>query len=162
AGARQGGGFHRPRRVPARECLRPSRQEGDEGGPSRRRADQGGTAPLQLAPHQRRDVGELDRALHTRSCRRDHRWRPDASVEMRITALREKTVSIGAPVRNASIAFDAMTASALVVETDAMRNGKKVCGVAFDSVGRYGHGGLLRERFFPRLLSADPQDYLDG
>ncbi len=30
-----------------------------------------------------------------------------------------------------------------------MRDGKPLVGLAFDSIGRYGHGGLLRERFIP-------------
>ncbi|MGN6463070.1 MAG: enolase C-terminal domain-like protein [Pseudolabrys sp.] len=43
-----------------------------------------------------------------------------------------------------------------------MRNGRPLTGLAFDSIGRYGHGGLLRERFIPRLLAADPKLYDDG
>jgi len=79
---------------------------------------------------------------------------------MRIVAIREKTVALSSTVRNASIGFDGMTASAVAMVTDVMRNGKPVVGFAFDSVGRYGHGGLLRERFIPRVLAADPEDYL--
>jgi L-alanine-DL-glutamate epimerase-like enolase superfamily enzyme len=78
---------------------------------------------------------------------------------MRIVAAREKTVALGSSMRNADISFDTMTASALVLESDVMRGGKPVCGLAFDSIGRYGHGGLLRERFLPRLLTASPDDY---
>ena len=55
-----------------------------------------------------------------------------------------------------------MTASVIAVHTDASKNGKPLVGLAFDSIGRYGHGGLLRERFIPRLLAADPDDYADG
>src|SRR5579862_2596917 len=80
---------------------------------------------------------------------------------MRITGIREKTVQLASPMRNASIGFAGMTASAVVISTDTTRNGKPLVGVAFDSVGRYGHGGLLRERFIPRLLNADPREYLD-
>ena len=79
---------------------------------------------------------------------------------MRIVAIREKTVALSSTVRNASIGFDGMTASAVAIVTDVMRDGKPVVGFAFDSVGRYGHGGLLRERFIPRVLAADPEDYL--
>ena len=81
---------------------------------------------------------------------------------MRIVAVHERTVPLSAASRNASISFDAMTASALVIVTDATSGGRPLTGVAFDSVGRYGHGGLLRERFIPRLLAADPDDYSDG
>lgn len=81
---------------------------------------------------------------------------------MRITAVRECTVQLAANTRNASIGFGAMTASALCIETDGVRNGRPLTGLAFDSIGRYGHGGLLRERFIPRLLAADPARYDDG
>jgi D(-)-tartrate dehydratase len=80
---------------------------------------------------------------------------------MRVVAIREQTFQIPTTSRNASIGFDSMTASAIVVETDVLRNGKPLVGLAFDSIGRYGHGGLLRERFIPRLLSAQPRRYLD-
>jgi L-alanine-DL-glutamate epimerase-like enolase superfamily enzyme len=80
---------------------------------------------------------------------------------MRIVAIHEKTVSLASSARNASTSFRAMTASAVVVVTDVIRRGKPVCGLAFDSAGRYAHGGLLRERFIPRLLAADPDDYAD-
>lgn len=65
---------------------------------------------------------------------------------MKIVELRERTVPIGAPMRNAAIAFDAMTASAVAIVSD-----RGIIGYAFDSIGRYGKGALLRERFFPRL-----------
>ena len=55
-----------------------------------------------------------------------------------------------------------MTASVIAVHTDASKDGRPLVGLAFDSIGRYGHGGLLRERFIPRLLAADPDDYADG
>jgi L-alanine-DL-glutamate epimerase-like enolase superfamily enzyme len=75
---------------------------------------------------------------------------------MRIVELRERTVPIGSAMRNAAIAFDAMTASALAMKTETHT------GYAFDSIGRYGKGALLRERFIPRLLQADPDSLLDG
>ena len=78
---------------------------------------------------------------------------------MRIVAINEQTIRLTAASRNSSISFDGMTASALAVHTDAYRDGKPLVGYAFDSIGRYAHGGLLRERFIPRLLDADPTDY---
>jgi D(-)-tartrate dehydratase len=81
---------------------------------------------------------------------------------MRIVAVKEQTIRLGAATRNASISFDAMTASAVALHTDVTKNGKPLVGLAFDSIGRYGHGALLRERFIPRLLAADPDDYSDG
>ena len=81
---------------------------------------------------------------------------------MRIVAVRERTVTLSSPSRNSSISFDAMTASVIAMHTDAQKDGRPLIGLAFDSVGRYGHGGLLRERFIPRLLAADPDAYADG
>ena len=40
---------------------------------------------------------------------------------MRIRAIREASVPIGSAMRNAAIAFDTMTASALAIATDAGR-----------------------------------------
>ena len=76
---------------------------------------------------------------------------------MRIVDIRERTVPVGSAMRNASIAFDSMTASALSMKAEG-----KLTGYAFDSIGRYGKGALLRERFIPRLLQADPQSLLDA
>jgi L-alanine-DL-glutamate epimerase-like enolase superfamily enzyme len=81
---------------------------------------------------------------------------------MRITAVRERTIALSSATRNSSISFDAMTASVVAVHTDVRKNGKPLVGLAFDSIGRYGHGGLLRERFIPRLTAADPDAYADG
>jgi L-alanine-DL-glutamate epimerase-like enolase superfamily enzyme len=69
---------------------------------------------------------------------------------LKIVELRERTVSIAAPMRNAAIAFDTMTASAVAMVSD-----RGITGYAFDSIGRYGKGALLRERFFPRLAGRD-------
>ena len=81
---------------------------------------------------------------------------------MKIVAIREAMIPLSAPIRNADINFDTMTASAVVVVTDKMAGGKPLMGLGFDSIGRYGHGGLLRERFMPRLLAAKPDEYSDG
>jgi D(-)-tartrate dehydratase len=78
---------------------------------------------------------------------------------LRIVAAHEKTVRLASGMRNADIDFSEMTASAVVLESDVVHHGRPVVGLAFDSIGRYGHGGLLRERFFPRLLAADPDSY---
>jgi L-alanine-DL-glutamate epimerase-like enolase superfamily enzyme len=80
---------------------------------------------------------------------------------MRIVGITEQTIGLRSATRNASISLEDMTASALVVHTDAHKNGKPLVGLAFDSIGRYGHGGLLRERFIPRLVAADPAHYAD-
>lgn len=79
---------------------------------------------------------------------------------MKILAIRETTVPIGAAMRNASISFHGMSASALAIVTDRSAGGQPLIGYAFDSIGRYGKGGLLRERFMPRLLAAPPESLL--
>jgi len=48
-----------------------------------------------------------------------------------------------------------MTCSLVAVVTDVVRDGRTVVGYGFNSNGRYGQGGLIRERFAPRLREAD-------
>lgn len=80
---------------------------------------------------------------------------------MKILDIREKTVALASPMRSAAIGFGGMTASAVAVITDAVADGKPVIGYGFGSIGRYAQGGLLRERFIPRLLAADPDTLTD-
>jgi len=80
---------------------------------------------------------------------------------MKIVAIREKTFPIASPIRNAVIDFSKMTLSAVAVVTDAVRDGRPVVGYGFNSNGRYGQGALLRERFIPRVLEADPRTLVD-
>src|SRR6202795_3157783 len=75
---------------------------------------------------------------------------------MKITAICEAAAPISLDIRNAYIDFSKMTASVVAVVTDVKRNGKRVVGYGFNSNGRYAQRGLLRERFIPRLMSADP------
>jgi D(-)-tartrate dehydratase len=80
---------------------------------------------------------------------------------MRIVEVREKTVSIASSIANAYIDFSKMTCSVVALITDVMRDGKRVVGYGFNSNGRYGQGSLMRERFFPRLMAADPKMLMD-
>jgi L-alanine-DL-glutamate epimerase-like enolase superfamily enzyme len=80
---------------------------------------------------------------------------------MRITAIRDSTVSIRSELRNAFISFSEMTVSAVAILTDVVRNGKPVAGFGFHSNGRYAQSGMLRERLIPRLLAAPPEALLD-
>ena len=80
---------------------------------------------------------------------------------MRIVDVREITQPISSPIRNAYIDFTKMTTSLVAVVTDEVRDGRRVVGYGFNSNGRYGQGGLIRERFAPRLLEADPKSLLD-
>ena len=54
-----------------------------------------------------------------------------------------------------------MTLSLVAVVTDVIVEGRPVIGYGFNSNGRYGQGGLIRERFAPRLLEADPKSLLN-
>jgi hypothetical protein len=80
---------------------------------------------------------------------------------MRITQIRERTVPIAAPISNAYIDFSKMTCSVEAVITDVVRNGRPVVGYGFNSNGRHGQGCLIRERFRPRILEADPNTLID-
>ena len=80
---------------------------------------------------------------------------------MRITDVREITRAISSPIRNAYIDFSKMTTSLVAVVTDQVRDGRPVVGYGFNSNGRYGQGGLIRERFAPRLMEAAPASLLD-
>lgn len=80
---------------------------------------------------------------------------------MRIVEIRESTRPIRSDIRNAYIDFSKMTLSLVAVVTDVVRDGRPVVGYGFNSNGRYGQGGLIRERFAPRLLEADPASLLD-
>ncbi|MGA7338982.1 MAG: mandelate racemase/muconate lactonizing enzyme family protein [Terracidiphilus sp.] len=81
---------------------------------------------------------------------------------MRIVDVREITAPISSPIANAYIDFSGMTCSLVAVVTDVMRDGSTVVGYGFNSNGRYGQGGLIRERFAPRLLKADSNSLLNG
>ena len=72
-------------------------------------------------------------------------------MSVRIVDVREVTKPIASPIRNAYIDFSKMTTSLVAVVTDVVRDGKRVVGYGFNSNGRYGQGGLIRERFAPRI-----------
>lgn len=80
---------------------------------------------------------------------------------MRITHAFERTFPVPAPFRNATVDLSGMTTSVVAVVSDVVRQGRPLIGYAFSSFGRYSCGGPLRDRFFGRLLGADPADYQD-
>lgn len=80
---------------------------------------------------------------------------------MRILDIREITKPIASPIRNAYIDFSKMTTSLVAVVTDVIRDGRRVVGYGFNSNGRYGQGGLIRERFRDRILQAEPAALLN-
>jgi L-alanine-DL-glutamate epimerase-like enolase superfamily enzyme len=75
---------------------------------------------------------------------------------MRIVEIRERSASISSSIRNAYIDFSRMTVSVVALITDVVRDGSPVIGYGFCSNGRYAQGGILRERFIPRIIEADP------
>ena len=80
---------------------------------------------------------------------------------MRIVSIRETTASMRSDIRNAVIDFSQMTASVVAVVTNVVRGGRPVVGYGFSSNGRYAAGGILRERFIPRILDTDPASLVD-
>src|SRR5882757_2117677 len=82
-------------------------------------------------------------------------------MSVRIVDVREITKPIASSIRNAYIDFSKMTTSLVAVVTDAVRDGRRIVGYGFNSNGRYGQGGLIRERFAPRILEADPATLVD-
>ena len=82
-------------------------------------------------------------------------------MPIRILEVREKTMSIASAIRNAYVDFSKMTTSLVAVVTDVVRDGQRVIGYGFNSNGRYGQGGLIRERFMPRIMEAEPKSLLN-
>lgn len=80
---------------------------------------------------------------------------------MRILDVVEITKPIASPIRNAYIDFSKMTTSLVAVVTDVEIEGRRVVGYGFNSNGRYGQGGLIRERFRNRILEAAPESLLN-
>jgi L-alanine-DL-glutamate epimerase-like enolase superfamily enzyme len=81
---------------------------------------------------------------------------------MRIVDIRETAIPLKSTLANSSFDFTEMTTSVVAVITDVVRNGKPICGFAFNSTGRYACGAQMRARFIPRVLSADPASLLDA
>src|SRR5688500_11527409 len=81
---------------------------------------------------------------------------------MRIIAIRETAVPLKSTLANSGFDFSEMTTSVVAVITDVVREGSPVVGFAFNSTGRYACGAQMRDRFIPRILSAEPQALLDA
>lgn len=72
---------------------------------------------------------------------------------MRIVDVRERTAPISRyAIRD--VGGGDLNTTAVAVVTDARRDGEPVVGFGFSSIGRFGQGGLIRERFAPRLVAA--------
>jgi len=79
---------------------------------------------------------------------------------MRIVEVRERTIPISR-YADPAVPSDSLTTSAVAVITDVIRGGHPVIGYGFASIGRFAQGGLIRERFAPRLLAAREADLVD-
>ena len=80
---------------------------------------------------------------------------------MRIVDIRETAIPLNSSLANSSTDFSEMTTSVVAVITDVVRDGRPVCGFAFNSTGRYACGAQMRARFIPRILKAQPRALLD-
>jgi L-alanine-DL-glutamate epimerase-like enolase superfamily enzyme len=80
---------------------------------------------------------------------------------MRIVDIRERGIAISR-YADPAIPSGGLTTSLVAVVTDVMRAGKPVVGYGFSSVGRFAQGGLVRERFAPRLLRAGDDELSDA
>ncbi|WP_343712667.1 enolase C-terminal domain-like protein [Inquilinus sp.] len=72
---------------------------------------------------------------------------------MRIVDIRERSVAISR-YADPAIPSGGLTTSIVAAVTDVVRDGRPVVGYGFGSIGRFAQGGLIRERFAPRLLAA--------
>ncbi len=81
---------------------------------------------------------------------------------MRITEIRELPVRLAGNVANAVVSFAEHDVSLVAVVSDVIRAGRPVCGIAFNSIGRFAQSGIIRQRLAPRVLDADPATLVDA
>lgn len=79
---------------------------------------------------------------------------------MKIVNIKEKAVPISSSIQNAYIDFTKMNVSAVAVVTDVIKDGKPVIGYGFNSNGRYAPSGIINSRMIPRIMEADPNEYI--
>jgi L-alanine-DL-glutamate epimerase-like enolase superfamily enzyme len=79
---------------------------------------------------------------------------------MQIVAARELTVPLAGEISNAVVDFSGHTVSLVALITDRMEGGRPLIGFGFNSIGRFGQGGILRERMIPRVMAAPPEALL--
>lgn len=80
---------------------------------------------------------------------------------MKITRILQRPVRLRANISNAVVNFSSHTVSLVAIETDQVRNGKPVTGLAFNAIGRFAQESILGNRMIPRLLDAAPDSLLD-
>jgi L-alanine-DL-glutamate epimerase-like enolase superfamily enzyme len=79
---------------------------------------------------------------------------------MRVVEIRERSLPISR-YADPALLSGGLTTSIVAVITDVIRDGKPVVGYGFASIGRFAQGGLIRERFAPRLLAAREVEIAD-
>lgn len=78
---------------------------------------------------------------------------------MRIIDIRECSIPISR-YADPSVAPAQLSTSVVAVVTDVSKDGDQLIGYGFASIGRFAQSGLIRERFAPRLLGANPEDLM--
>ena len=81
---------------------------------------------------------------------------------MRIMEIRELAVPLNGQISNSVVNFAEHDVSLVAVISDVVKSGHPVIGYAFNSIGRFAQGGILRDRIIPRILSADSDKISDG
>jgi len=80
---------------------------------------------------------------------------------LKIVDIREIAIPLKSNLRNSVFDFSEMTTSVVAVISDVIQDGKPLIGYAFNSTGRYACGAQMRDRFIPRILKTNPEDYLN-
>lgn len=80
---------------------------------------------------------------------------------MRIIDIHERSIAISR-YADPGVPSGGLTTSLVALETDVVRAGRRIVGYGYASVGRFAQGGLIRERFAPRLLAAPEGDLVDA
>jgi L-alanine-DL-glutamate epimerase-like enolase superfamily enzyme len=82
-----------------------------------------------------------------------HQERIHQERSMRVIEIRERTVPISR-YADPGIPSGGLNTTVVALVTDVRHGDMPIVGFGFSSIGRFGQGGLIRERFAPRLLAA--------
>jgi hypothetical protein len=78
---------------------------------------------------------------------------------LRIIDIRECSIPISR-YADPSVAPAQLSTSIVAVVNDVSKDGDQLIGYGFASIGRFAQSGLIRDRFAPRLLDANPEDLM--
>ena len=78
---------------------------------------------------------------------------------MEIVDIRERTLAISR-YADPALPSGGLTTSIIALVTDIVRDGQPIVGYGFASFGRFGQGGLIKERFAPRIFNVAPDALL--